>query len=144
MAYLHHRLMPISPVIAARTPASSPVSVNWPLVYGTLHNIRIQIPAGHNGLTGCRITYLGQEIIPWSNNAWLVGSGDVFNVPWEAEIMNYGVAFTAFNTDLVPHQFFAYADITPFVGAASGYELATVARPGPPASILARAAAMHG
>lgn len=116
MSYIHHQYWPLSPVIAKNRSSSNPVSTPWPIVQGILHSVVIQIPAGHNGLTGVKVTFNGQQIIPWSNNAWLVGSGDTFDFSWGQEIMATGLALVAYNTDISPHQFFAYADIEPILG----------------------------
>jgi hypothetical protein len=144
MAYIHHRHYPLSPIIGAKTPVAAAVSTPFPLVAGVLHSMRIQIPSGHNGVTGVRITYQGQQIMPWSNLAWLVGSGDTFTLAWDAEVMDTGLAVVAYNLDLVPHQFWLLADVTPHQGANPGATPAIAATAAPPASMLASIAGLAG
>jgi len=144
MPYIHHRYYPLSPTIAAKTSQANATTTPWPVTQGRLHSVRIQIPSGHNGVTGIRITYLGQQIIPWSNNSYLVGSGDTFTLAWDAEIMPNGLAVVAFNTDLVPHQFWLLADITPDLGQAPGPHASPVDALAVPDSALAAVAAMSG
>lgn len=118
MAFLHHQYWPISPVINAGVTAAAPSVSAWPITQGHLHSIMIMIPDGHNGQTGVKITYQQQQIIPWSNNAWLIASGQTLTFSWEEEIMATGLDLVAYNTDTVPHQFFAYADVVPQLGEA--------------------------
>lgn len=142
--FIHHKYFPFSPIVPAKTAPAAAITTPMPLEYGHLHGIEVQIPAGHNGLTGVRFTYQGQQIIPWSNLAWLVGSGDRFMFTWDAEIMPYGLAMITYNTDLVPHQFFARADLTPHLGesphAVAAAQLAGV----PSAALVARISALTG
>lgn len=144
MAFIHHQLWPLSPVIPAGTPASSPVSTPWNIVQGHCDGFRVQVPNGHNGLTGFKIVYNGQQIIPWSNNAWLVGSGDTFSLPWGEEIMATGLVFTAYNTDLVAHQFWALADVRPVLGEAPASFASTIGPSLPSPATLRAVAALTG
>jgi hypothetical protein len=116
VSYIHHQYWPLSPTVPKNTPIASPQSTAFNIVQGVLHGVMIQIPAGHAGVTGCKITYNGQQIIPWSNNAWLVGAGDTFNMQWGQEIMATGLEFVAYNTDVTSHQFFIWADVEPILG----------------------------
>jgi hypothetical protein len=120
VSYLHHQYWPLNPTIPAKRPASNPLVTAWPVVAGHLHRVKVMIPAGHNGNTGFRITYQGQQIIPWGNNSWLTWDGDVLDLDWDQEVMASGLAFAAWNTDRSAHQFFAYADITPDLDYDSG------------------------
>lgn len=144
MAYIHHRQYPLSPVIAGKTSIAAATTTQWPVTQGHLHSIRIQIPSGHNGVTGIRITYQGQQIMPWSNLAYLVGSGDTFNLPWDAEIMATGLAVVAYNTDLVSHQFWLLADITPDLGQPPAPYAGPADAASTPRGLLAAVAAMAG
>jgi hypothetical protein len=144
MAYIHHRHYPLSPSIPAKTPVAAAVSTPFPLVAGVLHSMRIQIPSGHGGATGVRITYQGQQIMPWSNLAWLVGSGDTFTLPWDGEVMDTGLAVVAYNLDLVAHQFWLLADVTPHQGQAPGHAPEIAATAAPPAAMLTAIAGLAG
>lgn len=99
--------------VPANTPATAPVSQGWTLYPGYVHSFRIQIPRGHNGMTGLRLVYMGTPIIPFSLTSWLIGDGDTFTVPYEDQIMNTGLRIQAYNTDAWPHTFYLYADDDP-------------------------------
>lgn len=127
MSYLHHQYWPLQPVVPARTASSSPTTTVFPVVAGHLYSVRFQIPAGHNGLTGIKLTYQGQQIIPWGSSLWLIGSGDVFDIDWDQDIMGSGLAVVTYNTDLVAHQFFVYADLVPTLeGTADSPDASTI------------------
>lgn len=144
MAYLHHKYYPLSPVVPAGTAVAAALSFPFPLETGHLHGMQVQIPAGHNGLTGVRILYLGQQVIPWSNYAWLVGSGDNFTFAWDAEVMATGLTVQAYNTDLTAHQLFLRADLTPdYPGPPSPYTAGLTAAP-PSAATLAAVSTLAG
>jgi hypothetical protein len=120
VSFLHHQYWPLNPTIPKLRAASNPLSTPWPVVQGHLHGFKVMIPSGHNGNTGFKITYNGQQIVPWGNNSWLTWDGDVLDLDWDSEIMASGLAFVAYNTDRSAHQFFAYADITPDLDYDSG------------------------
>lgn len=144
MPYLHHRHYPLSPVIPANTSQAAPVSTPWPLTDGILHSIKVRIPPGHNGLTGFRVTYQGQQIMPWSNFAWEIGSGTTEGYAWDEEIMASGVVLICYNTDFTAHQFFATADITPRLPDPPHHASHPVNLPAPGALELAAIAGLSG
>ena len=144
MGYLHHQYWPLSPVIPKNTAVGSAISTAWPIVQGHLYNIKVRVPAGHNGLTGFRITYLGQQIMPWSNLAWEIGSGDTFVYEWDEQMMATGLALVCYNTDIVAHQFFATADIVPQLGDDAGSVAGTYSPGEPDAAVLAAIGALTG
>jgi hypothetical protein len=100
--------------VAARTLKTAPASVTWTLYPGWVHTFRVDIPTGHNGLTGVRIVYKGTPIIPFDQTSYLVGSGHTFQVPYEDEIDDTGLAVQAFNSDAFPHTFYLWADVNPY------------------------------
>jgi len=105
------RLFDISVAVPAGTPISAPVIQSWPLDEATLKRIEITIPDGHNGLTGIRILWAGQQIIPWSNNQYLVGSGRTIPVEFNQDITISGLVIEAYNTDVYSHSFYLLATV---------------------------------
>ena len=115
-----HQFTPLLVTVPASTPQASPVTVAWPVYPGWLAYVIIEIPAGHNGLTGIRVTYQQTPVIPFNLTSWLVGSGQRFTVPWEDEVMAQGLRVQAYNTDAWPHSFYLYADIDPYLAQYKG------------------------
>lgn len=105
---------PLQITAPAGTAQATPVSKSWTLYPGWVHSFRIDIPAGHQGLTGVRLMYCGTPVIPFHPTRYLIGNGDTFNVPWEDEIMAWNLSAQAFNTDVFDHTFYLWADVDPY------------------------------
>jgi len=73
---------------------------------GTLKGVNVTIPYGHNGLTGIRILYNNQQIMPWSNYAWLVANGRTVEFPFDDYITAIGLVAIAYNLDVFAHTFY--------------------------------------
>jgi hypothetical protein len=121
---MHWQYWPLSVTVPAGTAAASPATTKWPIVQGHLKQVRVEIPTGHNGRTGIRLVYQGTEIVPWSLNAWLIGNGQTFTIPWADEIMATGLSAQAYNTDSTSHTFYLYAEVWPTVAAAAAEAVA--------------------
>ncbi len=117
MSYTRHQYWPLTVVAPASTPKGSPTSTSWPLTWGHLVGIALDIPDGHGLLTGIRVTYQGTEVLPWSLNDWLVPVRHAYEFAWDDEVMPYGMVVQTFNTDVYPHTFYLRANIIPRIGA---------------------------
>ena len=106
--------------VPAGTLAAAPLSVAWSLYPGWVEFFLIDIPRGHSGLTGVRLVYQQTPVIPFDLTAWLIGSGQRFNVPWQDEIMATGLVVQCYNTDRYPHTFYLWADNDPYLAAYKG------------------------
>lgn len=109
-------LFPLQLAVPAGTTQAAPVSQTWVLYPGWVHGFRIEIPAGHNRLTGVRITYQGTPIVPFHRSLWVVGNGRPYDVTYEREVMQTGLVVQGFNTDQYAHTFYLYADVDPEIG----------------------------
>jgi hypothetical protein len=124
-----HQFTPLLVAVPANTPKAAPVTVNWTVYPGWCSRFLIGIPPGHAGLTGIRLTYQTTPVIPFDLTSFLVGSGERFDVPWQDEIMQTGLAVQAYNTDKYAHNFYLWADIDPYLATYKGQLMAG----GPPA-----------
>lgn len=120
---MHWQYWPKVVTCAASTTTTAPQTDTWPITQGQLRQFRINIPAGHNGRTGIRLVYFGTTIIPWNLSGWLVGSGEVFTVPWGDEIMQTGLTVQTYNLDSSAHTFWLYAEVLPVVTPAAASPL---------------------
>jgi hypothetical protein len=116
---MHYQYWPLAVQVPASTPEAGPVSAAFDVVQGHMKQVEIQIPTGHNGLTGMRLLYQGQQIYPWANYSWLTDNGALRICQWGDEIMGTGLSVQAWNTDTVPHAFYLLAEIWPTVDPAS-------------------------
>lgn len=99
-------------LVPANTPIAAPVTQAWPLEETTLRKITITIPDGHNGLTGVRVLWAGQQIIPWANNSYIIANNRVIDVAFDDYITATGLVIGGFNTDVFPHTFYLEATVT--------------------------------
>jgi hypothetical protein len=106
------RLYEIDVSVPAGTLSTAPATFPLPLEESTLKKIEITIPSGHNGLTGIRVTWSGQQIIPWGNNSFLVANGQVIAVDFDDYMTAKGVVISAYNTDVYVHKFYVRATIS--------------------------------
>jgi hypothetical protein len=100
--------------VPAGTSSSSPSQVGWSCYPGWVHTFRIDIPSGHNRLTGVRLSYMQRPVVPFHPTLWLVGNGTTFTVPWEDEILSNGLLIQGYNTDSFEHTFYLFADVDPY------------------------------
>lgn len=115
-----HQFRPLLVTVPAGTAKTAPITVSWPVYPGWLAYFIIDIPPGHSGLTGIRLTYQTTPVVPFDLNSWLVGSAQRFNIPWQDEIMASGLAVQAYNTDKYIHSFYLWADIDPYLDTYRG------------------------
>lgn len=98
--------------VPAGTPQAAPVDAPLALEDAQLRGMDITIPDGHNGLTGLRILWSGQQIVPWGNNSFIVANNRTIHVDFNDYITISGVVFEAFNTDVFAHSFYIELTIT--------------------------------
>lgn len=98
--------------IPAGTPISAPVSQAWPLEDNQLVDVTIEVPDGHCGLTGVRILWAQQQIVPFANDSYLVANDRVLNYPFDDYITSSGLVIEGYNNDIFPHSFYVTALIT--------------------------------
>jgi hypothetical protein len=106
------RLYYLTPQIPAGTPQSAPVSTPWPLEDNQLIKISIEVPDGHCGLTGVRILWSQQQIVPFANNSFFVANDRTIDYQFDDYITSSGLVVQGFNTDIFPHTFYITALIT--------------------------------
>jgi hypothetical protein len=98
--------------IPANTPKAAPVDIAWALEDNTLRKVSITIPDGHNGLTGIRVKWSNQQIIPWGNLSFIVANNRTIDVEFDDYITITGLVIEGFNTDVFPHSFYLEATIS--------------------------------
>jgi hypothetical protein len=113
-------------VTPAGTSPDVPLQTAFPLVDGTLTAVTILIPDGHSGLTGIRILQADQEIIPWSNDDWLISNDEVISISVNTSISAVGLTIETYNTDAFEHRHWVRAQVIN-IGVGSSSSSATVA-----------------
>ena len=63
--------------VEASTPPYAPLVERLELPSGILTRIEIRIPPGHFGLTGIRIKYGLETILPYRQDEWIIGDNEL-------------------------------------------------------------------
>lgn len=69
-------LINVKVCVEPNTPSDQWVEQLVELPRGLLRQVSILIPPGHSGLTGIRIRYGLEYIIPWHSDSWISGDGE--------------------------------------------------------------------
>jgi hypothetical protein len=104
---------PLTMTAAAATTAAAPTVTPWPLILGWLEQVTIDVPVGHNGNTGIRIKYHGQQVFPFDPSSYAVLSPGRFAFPWKDQVDSVGFTVEAFSVGRYSHQYFLFAEIDP-------------------------------
>lgn len=94
-----------------QTLASNPLNTSWPLEFAKLVSIEIDVPAGHNGLTGIRFNRSKQQVIPVGNNSFLRLNDRMITVSVDEELTEGGLQVVTYNNDNYIHTHFLRATI---------------------------------
>lgn len=92
--------------VAASTAQASPAAIALAFDPGTVENIEIVVPPGHNGLTGIALRVAGQQVIPHTAGAFIIANGEVIDWPLEGFLNTGDWSALAFNTDVYAHSFY--------------------------------------
>lgn len=87
------------------TPVSAPTSTSL-AVSGTssLESVRIVVPNGHAGLTGIRLDYSGETILPFSHpSTWLIGNSNDWLFDMGGFSITSKLTVVTYNTDVFDH-----------------------------------------
>lgn len=94
------------------TLATAPQITTWQIEDAILARIELDIPNGHNGQTGIRVLRSQQQVIPWSNNQYLVANARLLSVDYGLELTESKLVVHTINADVFAHTFYLRATIT--------------------------------
>lgn len=115
----------VPPATDPDTPATTDVNVG--LV--TWDDVRIIIPAGHQFLTGVRLSYAEAAIVPFNDPPdWITGNDDDQTTPVDLDV-TAPIVIAGYNVDIYPHTFHLRIKVTdwPALIAATGGPLSASA-----------------
>jgi hypothetical protein len=95
--------------VSANTAEASPQSATIKMSAGVIHDVKIEIPAGHTGLTGISFYIGGHKIYPSSEGMWFSGDDRVieFREWFKLNKTHNYIKVKAYNTDTqLSHKFF--------------------------------------
>jgi len=87
----------------AGTAIATPQVTNLPPSEEIVTILEIVIPGGHVGLTGIKIFYGNDQVLPWRGSDWIIANDE--KLEWEIEGLPTGSAWKAqtYNTDAYAH-----------------------------------------
>jgi len=93
----------------AGTPASSPISTNWPLEDNELAYVDVRVPPGPSGLLYFRILYAQQQIVPWGNNSYFNPDDEIIHWQSDAAMTVTGLVIQTYNLGSYQHTIYLRA-----------------------------------
>lgn len=123
-----NRIESFDVLVPAGTAKSAPQTTSVAFADGQLVRVELDVPSGHNGLTGIQILAATGQFIPYTEGAFLVANDHLFG--WDViGIIDTG-SFQArcYNTDVFDHSFHLRFSVLDFA-----YALAPT--PPPPVSV---------
>jgi hypothetical protein len=100
------RIYDIAVTVPPGTPSSAPQSTKWVTENNTIVDIELEVPPGHNGLTGIRIVKGDVQLIPWSAGTFIVANDYTRVFAVGAYIPTTDMTIQAYNTGAYPHTFY--------------------------------------
>jgi hypothetical protein len=115
-----NRVYPLTVTVPAGTLASAPLSVPFVTEDNVIVSIEIEVPPGHNGLTGIRVMKGDVQLIPWGANSWITANDYVHTFPVNDYVPTSDVKVQAYNTGTYPHNFFLRMTMTLYTPPSAG------------------------
>lgn len=100
------RIYGVTFTVPAGTPQNAPVSFTWTTEDNTIVDIELEIPPGHNGLTGIRIMKGDTQLVPWGKSTWIVANDYSRVFPVGVYMPTADVILQGYNTGAYPHSFY--------------------------------------
>lgn len=69
-------------------------------------DIELEIPPGHNGLTGVRVMKGDTQLVPWGSGTWIVANDYSRVFPVGIYMPTADVTLQGYNTGAYPHSFY--------------------------------------
>lgn len=106
------RTYQITVTVPAGTPQSAPASVPWSTEDNTILDIEIEIPPGHNGLTGIRVMKGDVQLLPFGTGAWITANNYSRVFPIGQYMPTSDITIQAYNLGAYAHNFFLRMSMT--------------------------------
>lgn len=100
------RIYPLVVTVPAGTAIATPQVTPWFTEDNTVVSIELEIPPGHNGLTGIRVMKGDTQLIPWGSGSWIVGNDLEHSFSVNDYLPTRDVTIQTYNTGQYPHSFY--------------------------------------
>ena len=110
------RIYSITVTVPSGIQPTSPQVTSWFTEDAWVDTVEVEVPPGHNGLTGIRLTKSDVQILPWSNNTWFTVNDYTRVFPIDDYIPTGDLKIQAYNTGSYPHTFFLRMSVHTYDG----------------------------
>lgn len=100
------RIYETSVTVPAGTLPTAPQVTSWVTEDNDVLDIEVEIPPGHNGLTGIRVMKGDVQLLPFGINSWLIANDYSRVFPVGIYLPTVDVKVQAYNQGSFPHTFY--------------------------------------
>ena len=100
------RIWEIQVTVPAGTLQAAPQVTPWITEDNLINLIELEVPPGHNGLTGIRVMKGDVPLLPYNSNSFIVANAYTNSFPVNDYVPTRDVSIQAFNTGAYPHTFY--------------------------------------
>lgn len=108
------RVYAIAVTVPPGTLPSNPQVTPWVTEDNVIVSIELEVPPGHNGLTGIRIAKGGNQILPFSAGTWIIANDYVHTYELRDQLPTSDMAIQAYNQGAYTHTFYLRMSVTNF------------------------------
>lgn len=114
------RIYPLQLSVPAGTLPSAPQITPWVTEDNVIVSIELEIPPGHNGLTGIRIMKGDTQLLPFASNSWIIANDYSRVFPIDDYVPTGDIKVQAYNQGSYPHAFFLRMTMTLYTPLTAG------------------------
>lgn len=109
------RIYQITFTVPAGTLPTAPLTVPWLTEDNVVNDIELEIPSGHNGVTGVRVMKGDVQLLPWGQNSWIIATNYTHVFPVGDYVPTADVKLQGYNQGTVAHSFYLRMSISDYV-----------------------------
>src|SRR5690349_17381465 len=92
--------------VPAGTPKAAPQVTPWVTEDNLINLIELEVPPGHNGLTGIRVMKGDTPLLPYNANSFIIANAYTASWPVNDYVPTGDLKIQTFNTGAYPHTFY--------------------------------------
>lgn len=108
------RIYTTSVTVPAGTLQAAPQVTPWVTEDNLINLIELEVPPGHNGLTGIRVMKGDTPLLPWNASSFIVANAYTNSWPVNEYLPTGDVTIQTFNTGAYPHTFYLRMTISDY------------------------------
>jgi hypothetical protein len=119
------RVYPLTLSVPAGTLPTAPQTTPFVTEDNVILTIELEVPPGHNGLTGIRVMKGDTQLLPFGANSWIIANDYSRVFPIDDYIPTGDIKVQAYNQGSYPHAFYlrmTMTDYTPLTAGKSNTE----------------------